>query len=216
MIQVDNYGVHWDGPVAWLLQGRSGSNFVGLGQKCPFEIRGGVCNHMIVGTSPVPDRVHWVAFEKLLQDPLVRAMLPIPGDVDRKSFFVSDPGDTLALYLSTLSRLSSPIRTPVRPIWVIDRRTEIERALRSTNVQPWIVTQVSQKNQALVDMIAKSADYFPRTVIMTGGGDVVVPRNVHRIETKIGETSLADLLMLPLETLGAAVLRKYARKEPIG
>ena len=64
-------------------------------------------------------------------------------------------------------------------------------------------------------MIAKSADYFPHTVIMTGGGDVVLPRNVRRIETKIAETSLADLLTLPLETLGAAVLRKYARKETL-
>ena len=87
--------------------------------------------------------------------------------------------------------------------------------MTSTNVQPWIVTQVSQKDQNLVNLIAKSADYFPRTVILTGGGDIVVPRNVHRIETKINETSLADLLMLPMETLGAAVLRKYARKEPL-
>ena len=215
MIQVDHFGVHWDGPVAWLLQGRSGANFVGLGQKCPFQIRGGVCNHMIVPTAPVPDRVHWAAFERLLGDPLVQAMLPIPGAMDRKSFFISDPGDTLPLYLATLSRLSSPIRTPVRPIWVIDRRVEIERELTRTNVQPWIVTQVTQKNQALVDMIAKSADYFPRTVILTGGGDVVVPKNLHRIETKISKTPLADLLTLPLETLGAAVLRKYARKEPL-
>jgi hypothetical protein len=64
-------------------------------------------------------------------------------------------------------------------------------------------------------MIAKSADYFPRTVVLTGGGDVVVPKNLHRIETKITKTPLADLLTLPLETIGAAILRKYARKEPL-
>lgn len=55
-IHTDHYGIHWDGSVAWLVQGRKGSNFVGLKGQCPFQVQGGMCNHMVPTAAPIPDR----------------------------------------------------------------------------------------------------------------------------------------------------------------
>jgi hypothetical protein len=155
--------------------------------------------------------MHWEAFVALLDDPLVQAMLPIPAKLGASTFFLCDPDDTLALHLQCLSRLTSPIRRIVRPAWSLNPKD-----VSTSNIQPSVLTQIRQTDQAVVDKIARMANYSPFTTILTGPEEAVVPSQIKTLTTGIHKVPLADLLMLPLENIGAAVLRNYARKEPLG
>lgn len=214
MPQVEHYGLFWDGPVAWLLQGRGGSNFVGLREKTPFRVAGGMCNHLIPPAAPIPDRIHWEKFLEIVNDPLVRAMLPIPRPEGSRAFFVEDPYNDLAFHLASLSRLSSPIKGVVRPLWTVKVK-DLEKELSSTNVQPLVLTQAEPKGQPVVDAIGDFSMMLPRTTILTGRGDMVVQKPMQRITTQIRNFDIEDLLTLPMENIGAAVLRRHARNEPI-
>lgn len=212
--QVEHFGIHWDGAIAWLIQGRGGTNFVGLNKKTPFYGPKMMCNHLIPTAAPIPDKVHWEAFRKILKDPLTKVMLPIPRPAGDRAFYVEDPYDDLNLYLSTLSRLSSPINSICKPAWMVKDK-DVERRLQETNVQPWIITQMDTKHIDILNKVAKSTDYLPRVVIITGHGDVPVSKNLKKIETNIRDFPLEDLITLPLENIGATVLRRFTRKEPI-
>ena len=209
---VDHYGLHWDKSAAWLHQGRGASNFLGLNQRTPFEVvDAGMCNHLIPVAAPVPDKLQWAEFLKVVHDPLVRAMLPLPNG---GAFYVADPYDDLSLYLTSLSRLSSPIRPIVKPLWT-STSSQIQRALRETNIQPLILSQATAKDQKLLNEVAKLTNYTPRTVIVTGSASLVVQSPMQRLTTEIRAMNIHDLMTLPLENIGATVLRRYARKEEI-
>lgn len=215
MQNVDNYGIHWDKGTAWLVQGRGGSNFVGLRDRCPFRASGGMCNHLIPTAAPLPDPIHWESFLRFFNDPLVQAMLPIPHDFGQNLFYVEDPYDDLGLYLATLTRLSSPINQVVRPMWMVKMK-DLERELRATNIQPFLMVQASQKNQEMLDTLSRVVKYSPRTVVVTGQEEVVAAPPFQRIKTDIRKFNLSDLMTLPLENIGAAILRRYSRREELG
>ena len=213
-MNVNSYGIHWDGNVAWLIQGRGSTNFVGVKGKPPFTARNGMCNHFIqASTAPTPDRSHWERFQPLLQDPLVQAMLPIPH-ANPNNYFIDDRDDSLGIYLINLARLSSPIESVVRPAWTVRPRF-LEKESDRTNVQPLVITQLSTKDQDLVSIAATMALYTPRTIIMTGAPEMVVRPPMQRITTSIQETDISALTQLPLEALGAFIVRRYARKEQL-
>ena len=210
--QVDHFGLHWNKSVAWLLQGRGATNFLGVNQKTPFQVvDAGACNHSIPTSIISPDATQWEAFTALVADPLVSAMLPLPN---RQGFYMVDPHDDLSIYLSSLSRMSSPIRPVVKPIWTMTSN-QIQKALRESNVQPLVLSQATAKDQRAINEIAKLIRYTPRTVILTGTADLVVPTPMQRITTNIQATDIHDLMTLPLEALGAAVLRRHARREEL-
>jgi hypothetical protein len=212
--EVDYYGLHSEGSVTWLVQGRKGSNFVGLKAYCPFQTTGGMCNHMVPTAAPVPDRVHWDNWMRVFNDPLVQAMLPIPKPLGQNLFYVDDPYDDLGFYLATLSRLSSPIKQIIKPTWLLKAKA-LETELQTSNIQPLVLVQTDQKSQAIVDTIGKLALYMPRPVIFTGKSEVVVHAPIQRIKTQIRDFELTDLMMLPLENIGAAMIRRYARNEEL-
>lgn len=212
--QVENYGLHWDGEVAWLVQGRGGNNFVGLKGQCPFKGPKLQCNHLVPVAAPIPDKLHWNKFEPLLHDPLVEAMFPVPHDAGQNVFFVEDAYNDLSLYLSTLSRLSSPINSVVKPAWSLKAR-QLEKELVSTNIQPLVIVQTTTKEQALIDLVRKMAAFTPRTVIFTGADDVVVPGPIQKLTTDVRKTELAELMTLPMESLGAFLLRRFCRHEDL-
>ena len=213
-VTVETYGIHWDGQVAWLCQGRGGNNFVGLKGQCPFVVDGGMCNHLVPTAAPVPDRMHWELFSKLLSDPLTQAMLPVPHNAGENLFYVDDPHDDLGLYLTNLSRLSSPIRVVVRPIWTFKVK-DLEKELMASNVQPLVLVQANQKSQPMIDALTKLASYSPRTVVVTGRAEVVARPPFRRIKSNLRDFDLNDMVSLPLESLGAVVIRRLARKEPL-
>lgn len=188
---------------------------VGLKSSAPFRGPTGVmCNHLFPIAAPIPDPLHWKAFLNLHQDLLVQAMLPIPRGPEHRGFFVEDPHDDLSLYLQTLSRMSSPLTSVAKPAWMV-KDTEIEKQMKATNVQPWVITQLDQKKIDLMNTIAKALPYTPRVVILTGKGELPVPKGFHRIKSNIRETPLEDLVRLPFENIGMMVLRRYVRKEEL-
>lgn len=213
-IPADNYGVHWDGSVAWLVQGRKGNNFVGIKQQCPFVVNGGMCNHLVPAAAPVPDKLHWEAFMNVFQDPLVQAMLPIPKDPGQNVFFIEDPHNDLTHYLATLSRLSSPIKSIIRPAWMMKAK-QLEKELTASNIQPLVLAQANQQCQAVVDLVAQMSMFSPRTVLITGSSEVVASPPIQRIKSDIRSFDLSDLMTLPMENLGAALLRRHARLEEL-
>ena len=82
---VSHYGIHWDdNGVAWLLQGRGSTNAIGLKERPPFKVqlptKDRHCNHQVPTAAPVPNDYHWEFFTQLLDDELVRAMMPVPKD----------------------------------------------------------------------------------------------------------------------------------------
>lgn len=212
IIPVDHYGLHWDKSIAWLHQGRGAANFLGVSQRSPFEVTGaGMCNHLIPAAAPIPDKLQWAEFMRIINDPLVAVMMPIPNG---GSYYLADPYDDHSLYLTTLARLSSPIRPIVKPLWTMTSN-QIQKALRESNVQPLLLSQATAKDQKLLNEIAKLSNYTPRTVVITGSADLVVPSPMQRIVSNIRETNIHDLMTLPLENLGATILRRHARKEPL-
>ena len=211
---MEHYGINWVDNTAWLVQGRSGTNFLGLNQRCPITPPKGPCNHLVPTAAPVPDKSHWRLFQELLKDPLVQALLPIPHEPGERCFYLEDPRDDLRLYLTTLSRLTSPILSVIKPTWMF-KMTSAERELGASNIQPIILTQATAKQQPVVTSLAKLSDYAPRTILMTGTDEVVVPQPMKRIQTNIKDFNLEDLMLLPLEILGATVIRRYARHEDI-
>lgn len=214
MTQVECFGLHFDGPVGWLQQGRGGTNFVGLNKRSPFTNPKGMCNHLIPVAAPIPDKFHWGVFQKLLQDPLVRAMLPIPAPAGGRAFFIEDPYDDLSLYLNCLSRMTAPINSICKPAWML-KIPDLEKELTRTNIQPLVITQVTTKHIALLNAIGASTNYVPRTVILTGVPEVPVPSSILKMKTHIRDYPLEDLVILPLENLGVTTLRRFVRKEKI-
>lgn len=214
MQQVDYYGLHWDGPVAWLLQGRGTNNFVGLKAQAPFGGARGMCNHLIPAAAPKPDRIHWQRFLEVYDDPLVQAMLPVPRSLGENAFYVEDSYGDLVSQLSTLSRLSSPIKPIVCPIWSM-RVKDIQTEMTRTNIQPLVLIQADSKSQEVVDTVVNLSRLLPRTVIVVGSNEPVVQSPMKRIYTRIRDFDLQDLLALPFENIGAEVLRRYARHEQL-
>lgn len=215
---VSHYGIHWDANnIAFLMQGRGGTNAVGLKEKAPFIVRLSSkqrhCNHQIPLATPVPNDHHWNFFRQLLNDPLVRAMLPIPKETGG-AFFIEDRGEQLVMVLVMLSKMSSPIYPVVVPAWTMTKEAVIY-VLQETNVQPLVLTEVEAKHSDILAQVAKSAVYLPRKIVFVGQADVVVPQTVKRIRTSLlsEQYNLSDLMALPWESLGAVVVRKYMRGE---
>lgn len=214
MNQVNHFGLHQEDAIAWLIQGRGGSNFVGVSKQCPFKNPKGMCNHLIPVAAPIPDKLQWEKFRTVLKDPLVEVMLPIPRKEGDRAFYIEDPYDDLSTYLSNLSRLSSPINSICRPVWMIEEK-DVMVELQKTNIQPWIITQMDVKKIGLLNTIAKSTNYFPRTVIITGSATIPIPKEIKKLKTKIRDFPLDDLITLPMESIGATALRRYVRNEVV-
>lgn len=215
---VPHYGVHWDDDgVAHIMQGRGSTNAVGLPRRPPFQVRlpskQKHCNHQINTAAQVPSDHHWHFFLQLIDDPLVRAMLPIPKKAGGV-FYLNDPDDKALTILLLLSKMSSPIYPIVVPVWTMTVDSIIVE-LQNTNIQPFVVTQMEPKHSELMAKVAKAAVYLPRTMVFSGASDVVVPSNVTRIKTALTTSAydLTDLMTLPWETLGSVVVRKYMRRE---
>lgn len=215
MKDVQSYGLHWDRKTAWLVQGRGGSNFLGLRERCPFKGARGMCSHLVPVAAPIPDRVHWDQFMEVFYDPLVQAMMPIPSVSGKNLYFIEDRSDELMLYLANLSRLSSPIGKAIRPARAVDPSL-LEADLYRTNIQPLVVFEAKAPHQKLVETIRQLGAGAPRTVIVSGDENIVPKGPFQVIETRIKDLiPLEELTTLPLENVGAFLLRRHSRHEPL-
>jgi len=215
---VECYGIHWADDVAFLMQGRGATNFAGLKATAPFQVDNShqvrFCNHLVPTAAPLPDRVHWDAFAPMMKDPLVRAMLPVPKPSGDAGLHLVDPDGELDLPLVLLSKLGSPIHRVVQPFASMRPET-VRRELTATNILPLVLTGATREDAEALATIVQSAAASPRRLVVTGSGDVDVPGPMKRIDTRIGEMPIIDLAQLPMEILGAAIIRRYCRREQL-
>lgn len=221
-IEVHNWGVHWgeDG-VAWLHQARGGMPaFFAKNVQSPFYVRkvnSRPCNHLIAPTTPNPAREHLEIFRKLIEeDQLVRFMLPMPKDALPENpagvaLIRGDNLDDLQTRITCLSRMSSPIRTPIAWLNLI-KRQEILNQLSMTNVQPLVVMGAQPDHVNDLTVIRRAAANEPRRLLVVG--DHTIPwGGTEIVSTRFMAMPLNDIIALPWEALGSMALRGYMRGE---
>lgn len=217
-IPVTHYGLHTtDTDIVYLHQGRSSNNFIGLKQPSPFTVqlpKSKPCPHLINNASQIPDAVHWRQFTLLLTDPLVQALLPIPRGKSDLIPYLNDPQNELAMDLVILSRMSSPIYPVVHPLSKMTMG-KLRDELSLTNVCPLILTGVQPSDTSFLYDIASEARMLPRRLLLTGDPSVPIRKPLQRIQTEIWDFDDLKLAGLPMESLGALLLRRFARGEKL-
>ncbi len=215
---VGYYGIHFDeSRVAWLEQGRGGTNAISLREKSPFLVKLGSgrkhCNHQMPLAVPTPNDRHWDMFMSLLDDPLVRAMLPFPKK-DAGLYYIAER-ERLVDFFVMLSRMTSPIYPAVVPFWTMEPQAVVH-ALGESNIQPLVLTGAKLADLVVIRQVATVALHAPRKMIISGVNEAVLSTAFQRIDTHLTEPSRYDfneLNALPWEILGAVALRKWMRGE---
>ncbi|BCJ91719.1 hypothetical protein IZ6_24540 [Terrihabitans soli] len=204
---VSHYGLHWgSGDIAFLLQQDKAQTILPVEVDCPFRVvpakRFIRCNHRIDLSTPDPDPFHLQTFDRIRTDPLVQAMLPTPN-----------PGSAVLVHenqkraLVALSRLSSPIHPIVQPFWTTDPN-RIADELLITNVQPLVLTDAKTSDQTALNRIAQLVPTAQRRLVISSGDFLIGRPEIPTVQSSI---QLDDLLALPLEAIGAWVLRQHMR-----
>lgn len=210
-----NYGVLNDGGLYFLHQGDGlGRNFIGYKGKSPFQVQLEVkraCPHNIHTSTPMPDRNHWRVFMDLYKDPLVSQFLPLPRSYSDPVPFVS--GVDMAILVS-LTRLSSPVQSLIRRMKEVKVK-DIEADLKVTNAAPLLITDIKTEHQSLMETLAMIAAFSPRKLILSGDRNMVITPPLTRLNTLLHRWDSEEILSLPLESLGAVALRRWARGERV-
>lgn len=213
---VGYYGFHTDdNGVVFLHQGRAANNFIGLRESSPFSValkKSASCPHLINVAAAIPDAVHWSQFSRLFHDPLVQAMLPTPKERGDLIPFIADPNNELAMHLVILSRLSSPIYQVVMPLRSRTKNALMEELAR-TNACPLVLTGVQCSDNDYMFELAREARTLPRRLLFTGDPAVVVRTPLQRLATQLWDADTLALAALPMESLGALLVRRFARHE---
>jgi hypothetical protein len=215
-IPVSCYGLHTDEDgIVYLHQGRNATNFIGLKKPSPFEVavpKKKACPHLISHAAPVPDHRHWAMFQRMLPDPLVQALLPVPKEYLSLIPYLNDANNELAMSLAILTRMASPIYPVVHPVRKLTKGQVIDE-LSITNVCPLVLTGVQTSDNSYINELAREARTLPRRLLFTGDPSVVIREPLQRIQSNIWTMDELDMVGLPLETLGALLLRRFARGE---
>lgn len=218
MSQINYYGFHTTPQgVVYLHQGRAAANFIGLKQSSPFQtemLKKTVCPHLITVHASTPDRKHWRDFQRLFNDPLVQALLPLPKEHGTVIPFVVNENHQLDLTLVLLSKMCSPVFQLVKHITTYSKR-EILRELAITNCAPLVLYGIQPKDQELMYELASEARSLPRRLVFAGESTVVIRTPLVRIQTALTEFEPMFLASLPMESFGALLSRRFARGEQL-
>lgn len=210
MIRVSHYGVHWIDGIAFLEQASGSSSVTGLEElDSPFMVRpmkrGSVCPHAINldDASLTPEEEE--QFSSFKDDPIVRALSPVPKPESDRFFFFPDPEGKLLPYALVLARMSSPTQPLVVPIWTQSFDVHL------SNVAPIVITEAAPSKTKLINHITSTARLGVRTVVIIGDPAVVLSRDFKPHSTRITETKIEDLRELPWERIGSYLLRKFMK-----
>jgi len=201
MIAVSHYGVHRTPEgIAYLHQAEGGENAVGVPDPSPFTVvQRRPCNHQIRLT----EAIGLTEFD-FLDDPLVQALAPLPRTSTKVFYIEASP--LVSVLIQHLAEMSAPVKAIIQPFWM---RGKVDpRELQTTNVQPLIITQLSAKQTPEVQELVASSYSIPRTILLAGVQDVVVPQPGDRITTKLGQQHLS----IPWRRVGAALLKSHMRE----
>lgn len=220
--EIFHWGVHWaeDG-VAWLHQARGGMPaFFAKDVTSPFFMKRNParpCNHIIMPTMPNPAREHLESFRRMIEeDELVRLMLPMPKDALAENptgiaLLRTDKLEDMQTRLTTLSRMSSPIRMPI--VWLgLVRIKDILSQLEHTNVQPLVVMGAKPEHDADLTLLRRAALNMPRRLLVVGNNDLPWA-GTEVVSARVSKLAINDLIALPMEALGSMAVRGYMRSE---
>lgn len=199
-------GLHWEGDIAFLIQGERVQTAFDFEIPCPFEPNKDTCDHRI-------DLRFEVDPSRFPADPLIDAMSPIPRDTGDPATYLTQ--SDLQIILATLARMSSPQRLPIAPFWSL-KPDKIIRLLELTNVQPLVLTGVRGSNKNAVDQILEAAPYLPRKLVLQGDKTLILRPEARRIATTLGEANAADFVSLPWEAYGAHLLKQHMLSKGTG
>jgi hypothetical protein len=209
MKSVPCFGVHVDEDgVKWLMQKAGGENAIGLKEAAPFDVQQirRKCNHEI----PLA-RGQWQAhevlkYENLDEDELIRLMSPIPR-TEEGTFFVEETGDNRDMMI-TLSRLSSPVMSSVRPIYAFNDESEIYEWVNRSNIQPLVLFRMQQDSTVLMRELAQSCKNSKSPLIFMGPKNLYLPSGVKKISKLPELPKTAEW-----ETIGAGILYSWMRND---
>ena len=219
---VNHYGLHKGNDSIWyLVQDEPLSqNYVGLPDRPTFEVRSVIKRHCPHSTPYKPEEVSkkdWIIFMALWHDPLVQAMSPLPKDegVTKAPYFYDATGE-IAEAARLLARLSNPkgsLTAAVNPA----RETLHIGYLSCTNIAPLVLTEVRTWHQKIISNIAAQSVHLPRRLVFIGYDEyMLMETGLERGKTKLPSLlPLEELAALPLEAIGATLLRKFARSEKL-
>lgn len=192
-------GIHWEGDIAFLLQGEKIQTAFEFEVPCPFPPSKDVCEHRIDLRAEVDP-------QRFPTDDLIQGMSPVPRETETPVPFLSQPD--LSIILATLARMSTPTKLPIVPFWSL-KPDKIIRLLQQTNVQPLVLTGVRASHKNALDQVLEAAPYLPRKLVLQGQKDIVLRPEARRITTTLGEANIPDLVALPWEAYGSHLLRWY-------
>lgn len=192
-------GIHWEGDIAFLIQGDRVQSAFDFEIPCPFEPNKVPSDHRIDLRSEVDP-------SRFPADPLVDAMSPVPRETGEQVAFLTQ--NDLSIIFATLARMSSPTKLPIAPFWSVQPK-QIVRALQTTNVQPLVLTGVRATDKRAVDQILEAAPYLPRRLVLQGDPTLILRPEAKRVSTTLVQANIADFVSLPWEAYGAHLLKQH-------
>lgn len=198
---INTFGLHHVGGIPFLVQADGVTNLISPELGNPFSLklplRGIQCPHDIKLDGASMSEPEW------LQDPLVQALLPVPGPVGGRVKMLRDPNDRYAQIIQSLLRLSSPTEPMVQPVWWQSPFTGRRRYMAS-NITPIVWTAVTISH---IDSLIEHCDMtrvFNRTTVVVAREELPLYRGMERIETGLTRVPDGDF-----EAIGAGVLRRW-------
>ena len=220
IVRLSYTGIHEIDDMRWLFQGTtpSGWSFVGLRQSIYSSRHLKTCTHEI---PPIlayrgVSRKHWNDFVKLLPDPLMNAMLPLPKSAKRGTgvyYLDTAKCPNYLDVLACLERMSSPVHCASRSWWA-SRPANLAQELTYTNLHPLIVHGITESDIIDVRKFATAAHSSPRTLILVGS-NLIFDSSVTVLDTGLSRKCLTGLISLPFEHIGSNVVTNYCRYNDI-
>lgn len=220
LMRLPHYGVHNIGGLYYLFQDNlhTGWNFVGSKHPSNATVKhlSNTCPHCF---NPHQMNVkvsnkHWDKFLSIIEDPLVRMMLPLPPRNETKAVYLEQGKlPSVNVLFSVLERLNNPLHHQTRAVWA-HTTSRVARALLLTNIHPMpLYGGTMQDADAIRKMLTLAMD-GRRRLIIEGTPELLLPEGTHMLDTNLSSLMpLEELVALPLEHLGLEVLSRYFRGE---
>jgi hypothetical protein len=217
-VQLPYYGIHEDStgisylfqdicPYGWEFLGlkdkRSNLSVKHLKNRCPHQI------NVYIAQRVLSNKI-WNSFLRIVNDPLVQAMLPLPNGktyhFDQRS--INNPTE----WFSCLERLSSPLHTAVKPFWA-ETNQMVSKKLELTNIQPLVMMDLNAGDALAARRFSDLNKTCPRTLILSCTEPLVLPKSVQSLSgSRLEELiSLKDLISLPLEHIGSYLVGEHCK-----
>lgn len=194
-------GVTWqEGGIAFLLQGNSYQTALSVQLQYPGKLPKDADHKIDLKSELV------VSPTRFPEHPLVDDMSPVPREGPTQISYVPT-GLFAKSILTVLSRMSSPVRSSIRPFWSL-KPVQILKELEKTNVQTLVLTDVTLDDRVKFDKVVSAASSFPRKLVLHGDAAMIL--SLSAVKTPVPpEWNLNDLIALPWEAYGAYLLRQH-------